>query len=134
MLHGSYVYSLWDGTQQVFDLDADSLMDKLSDDLMSQGDVVKALRDLLRNGVQDSDGKDMPGLKELMQRLKDQRREQLQKYNMDSVVDDLKDRLDAIVKAERDGIRDRLADARERSLGESMNQQLTVEELYKLLE
>lgn len=134
MLHGSYVYSLWDGTQQVFDLDADSLMDKLSDDLMSQGDLLKALRDLLRNGVQDSDGKDMPGLKELMQRLKDQRREQLQKYNMDSVVDDLKDRLDAIVKAERDGIHDRLSDARERSLAESMNQQLTAEELYKLLE
>ena len=42
MLHGSYVYSLWDGTQQVFNLDADSLMDKLSDDLMSHGDVVKA--------------------------------------------------------------------------------------------
>lgn len=134
MLHGSYVYSLWDGTQQVFDIDADSLMDKLSDELMSQGDVLKALRDLLRNGVQDRDGKEMPGLKELMQRLKDQRREQLQKYNMDSVVDDLKDRLNEIVKAERDGIRDRLADARERSLAESMNQQLTAEELYTLLE
>ena len=55
MLHGSYVYSLWDGTQQVFDIDADSLLDKLSDELMSQGDVLKALRDLLRNGIQDRD-------------------------------------------------------------------------------
>ena len=80
-MYGPYVYSLWDGTQQVFNLDADSLMDQLSDELMSQGDVLKALRDLLRNGVQDTDGNEMQGLKELMERLKDKRRDKLQQYN-----------------------------------------------------
>ena len=77
-MYGPYVYSLWDGTQQVFDLDADSLMDQLSDELMSQGDVLKALRDLLRNGAQDADGNEMQGLKELMERLKEKRRDKLQ--------------------------------------------------------
>ena len=104
IMYGPYVYSLWDGTQLVFDLDADSLMDQLSDELMSQGDVLKALRDLLRNGAQDSDGNEMQGLKELMERLKDKRRDKLQQYNMDSVIDDLKDQLEEIVKLERKGI------------------------------
>ena len=74
-MYGPYVYSLWDGTQQVFDLDADGLMDQLSDELMNQGDVLKALRDLLRNGAQDRDGNEIQGLKDLLERLKDKRRE-----------------------------------------------------------
>ena len=132
-MYGPYVYSLWDGTQQVFDLDADSLMDQLSDELMSQGDVLKALRDLLRNGAQDADGNEMQGLKELMERLKDKRRDKLQQYNMDSVIDDLKDQLEEIVKLERKGIHDRLADAKERASSELLNQQLPAEDLYKML-
>ena len=128
-MYGPYVYSLWDGTQQVFNLDADSLMDQLSDELMSQGDVLKALRDLLRNGVQDTDGNEMQGLKELMERLKDKRRDKLQQYNMDSVIDDLKDQLEKIVKLERKGIHDRLAGAKERSSSELLNQQLPAEDL-----
>ena len=132
-MYGPYVYSLWDGTQQVFNLDADSLMDQLSDELMSQGDVLKALRDLLRNGVQDTDGNEMQGLKELMERLKDKRRDKLQQYNMDSVIDDLKDQLEKIVKLERKGIHDRLAGAKERSSSELLNQQLPAEDLYNML-
>ena len=132
-MYGPYVYSLWDGTQQVFDLDADSLMDQLSDELMSQGDVLKALRDLLRNGAQDADGNEMQGLKELMERLKDKRRDKLQQYNMDSVIDDLKDQLEKIVKLERKGIHDRLAGAKERSSSELLNQQLPAEDLYNML-
>ena len=133
MMYGAYVYSLWDGTQQVFDLDADSLMEQLSDELMSQGDVLKALRDLLRNGAQDTDGNEIQGLKELMERLKDKRRDKLQQYNMDSVIDDLKDQLEEIVKLERKGIHDRLADAKERASSELFNQQLPAEDLYNML-
>ena len=129
-MYGSYVYSLWDGTQQVFNLDADSLMDQLSDELMSQGDVLKALKDLLRNGVQDTDGNQIQGLKELMERLKDKRRDKLQQYNMDSVIDDLRNQLEEIVKLEREGIHDRLVDAKERSSSELLNQQLPTEDLY----
>ena len=113
MLYRSYRYSQWDGTQRIFELDADELMDRLSDDILNQGDVMQALRDLLRQGVQDRDGQQMPGLRELMDQLKNQRRQQLQQHNMDSVVDDLKERLEDIVNTERQGIKDRLADALE---------------------
>ena len=113
MLYRAYRYSRWDGTQEIFDIDANELMDRLSDELLKQGDVMQALRELLRNGMQNREGQQMPGLRELMERLKDQRRQQLQQYNMDSVVDDLKERLDNILQTEREGIDRRLYDAQE---------------------
>ena len=113
MLYRAYRYSRWDGTQEIFDIDANELMDRLSDELLKQGDVMQALRELLRNGMQNREGQQMPGLRELMERLKDQRRQQLQQYNMDSVVDDLKERLDSILQTEREGIDRRLSDAQE---------------------
>ena len=113
MLYRAYRYSRWDGTQEIFDIDANELMDRLSDELLKQGDVMQALRELLRNGMQNREGQQMPGLRELMERLKDQRRQQLQQYNMDSVVDDLKERLDNILQTEREGINRRLSDAQE---------------------
>jgi uncharacterized protein with von Willebrand factor type A (vWA) domain len=113
MLYRSSEYSQWDGTQRIFELDADQLMDLLSEDIIKDGDVMQALRDLLRKGLQDRDGQQMPGLRELMEQLKNQRREQLQQHNMDSVVDDLKERLDEIVQTEREGIKRRMDEALE---------------------
>ena len=111
MLYQRYRYSQWDGTQQIFDIDASEVMDALSDDLLQQGDVMRALRELLRNGMPNRDGSQMPSLRRMMKQLKDRRRQQLQQSNLDSVVDDLKERLDNILRAERDGIRQRLDDA-----------------------
>ena len=111
MLYQRYRYSQWDGTQQIFDLDATAVMDALSDDLLQQGDVMRALREMLRNGMPHRDGSPSPSLRQLMEQLKDRRRQQLQQSNLDSVVDDLKERLDRILRTERDGIRQRLDDA-----------------------
>ena len=111
MLYQRYRYSQWDGTQQIFDLDASEVMDALSDDLLQQGDVMRALREMLRNGMQHRDGSQSSSLRQLMEQLKDRRRQQLQQSNLDSVVDDLKERLDRILRTERDGIRQRLDDA-----------------------
>ena len=134
MLYRTYRYSQWDGSQQIFELDADKLMDLLSEDILNQGDVMQALRDLMRRGIQDPDGRQMPGLRDLMEQLKNQRRQQLQQHNMDSVVDDLKERLEDIVRTERDGIQRRLDEALEQveaNHGEDRAQQ---EGLYSLLE
>ena len=111
MLFRTYRYSRWDGTQNIFDLDADQLMDLLSDDILNKGDLMQALRDLLRQGVQNQDGQQMPGLRELMEQLKDRRRQQMQQHNMDSVLDDLKERLQDIIDTERRGIQNRLEEA-----------------------
>ena len=113
MLYRTYRYSQWDGTQRIFEIDADELMDLLSDDVLNKGDIMQALRDLFRQGMQDRNGEQLSGLREMMEQLKDRRRQQMQQHNMDSVLDDLKERLDDIVKTERDGIQRRLDEARE---------------------
>ena len=111
MLYQRYRYSQWDGTQQIFDVDASEVMDALSDDLLQHGDLARALRDLFRNGMQNRDGAQMPNLRQLMEQLKQQRRQQLQQSNLDSVVDDLKERMDEILRTEREGIQRRLDEA-----------------------
>ena len=134
MLYRSYRYSSWDGTQEIFDFDADDVMDQLSEELLKQGDVMRALRELFRNGAQNREGQQMTGLRDLMERLKNQRRQQLQRHNMDSVVDDLKERLEEILRTERQGIDRRLEQAREQvEQGDEANRP-EQEGLYKLLE
>lgn len=114
MLYQRYRYSQWDGTQQIFDVDASEVMDALSDDLLQHGDLARALRDLFRNGMQNRDGSQMPNLRQLMEQLKQQRRQQMQQSNLDSVVDDLKERMDEILRTEREGIQRRLDEAADR--------------------
>ena len=134
MLYSTRRYSQWDGSQQIFELDADQLMDLLSEDILNHGDVMQALRDMMRKGPQNSDGQQMPGLRELMDQLKNQRRQQLQQHNMDSVVDNLKERLEDIIKTEREGIKRRLDEARaqvDADDGEDEDQQQNLLDLLK---
>ena len=134
MLFGTYRYSRWDGTQEIFDVDANDLMDQLSEELLKQGDVMRALREMFRNGVQNQEGRQMTGLRELMERLKNQRRQQLQQHNMDSVVDDLARQLEEILQTERQGIQQRLDDAREQVESTPEEDRPQQEDLLKMLE
>ena len=134
MLFRNYRYSRWDGTQNIFDLDADRLMDLLADDVLNDGDILQALRDLLRQGMQNRDGQQMPGLRQLMEQLKDRRRQQMQQHNMDSVLDDLQERLDDIINTERQGIQNRLDDARQQADSAPEPERPQQQSLYNLLE
>ena len=106
-------YSRWDGTQQVFELDEDSLIDSLSDDILAHGDINRALRNLFQRGVRGEQDERIEGLRDLMERLKQQRQQQLERYNLDSLMDDLKEALQDVVETERAGIEKRLEEARE---------------------
>ena len=134
MLYRSYKYSQWDGTQRIFDIDADELMDQLSDEMLRQGDVMRALRELFRHGFENRDGQQLTGLRDLMEQLKNRRRQQLQQYNMDSVIDDLKERLDDIIQTERTGIGQRLEQAQQQMSEASDQERSQQESLYDLLE
>ena len=52
-----YRYSEWDGSQDLFNLNADELMDELGRNLMSYGDLSSALRQMQRTGIRDSMGR-----------------------------------------------------------------------------
>jgi uncharacterized protein with von Willebrand factor type A (vWA) domain len=106
-------YSRWDGTQQIGPLSADDLMRAMSEDLMQDGDVNRAMQRLFRWGFQRPDGEDVPGLQGLMQRLRDRRQEQLERYDLQSMLSDIADRIEQIVETERQGIAKRLDEAQQ---------------------
>ena len=105
-------YSRWDGTQQVDELDADDLLKAMSDDLMADGDAWRALRKLLQRGVPGASP--MPGLRDLLEQLRRRRQQQLDRYDLGSALDGIKEKLDDVLKTEREGIERRVAEARER--------------------
>jgi uncharacterized protein with von Willebrand factor type A (vWA) domain len=97
----SYRYSMWDGTQDISAVDADDLMDAMADELTSHGDLNQALRNLMRRGMRGNMGSGFEGIRELIERLKQQSRERLERYNLASLVDELKKRLEEILQMER---------------------------------
>src|SRR5262247_3275880 len=120
-------YSRWDGTQNIGDLDADDLLEAMSDDLVADGDIRRALQRLFQRGAQMPQGK-MPGLQDLLKQLRQRRQQQLDRYDLGSALDDIRKKVDEILKTEREGIERRRADARERAergeIPESARQQL----------
>ncbi len=126
-----YRYSEWDGTQELFELDADELMKHLERYLMPYGDLTYALRALQRGGITDRQGRRLPSLEDLLDRLRQRRQQQLDKYNLGSILDDIRKRLDNIVTTERNGISRRLQEARQQA-GQCPSE-LSQEEREKLL-
>src|SRR6266545_914913 len=99
-----YRYSEWDGTQEIPPLDPDEVLESLTDDLMNFGDLQHALRNLLQRGMRNPMGQRMQGLRDLLQQLRQQRRQTLDKFNLSSVFDDIKRKLDEIVEMEKETI------------------------------
>jgi uncharacterized protein with von Willebrand factor type A (vWA) domain len=102
MLHpmpAHFRYSRWDGTQRLDDIDADHILDALSDDYMSYGDLRAALQRLYRWGEQD-----LQGLDELLKQLREKREQELSRYDLDTAVDAIRERLQDVLDTERAGI------------------------------
>ncbi|MCC6175295.1 MAG: VWA domain-containing protein [Chloroflexi bacterium] len=108
-------YSRWDGSQQIFGLDAEQVMDAMSDDLLEDGDLWKALQRLFRRGAETEQGDRMRGLQDLMDQLKNRRQENLDRYNLSSIVDDIRKRLEQVQQTERQGIDRRVDEGRQKS-------------------
>ena len=109
-----FTYSRWDGTQKGFELDADGLFEELTDDLLYHGDVNAALRRMMQEGMRDRNGDRVQGLRELMEKLRQQRQEKLDQFDLGGVYDEIANELDDIVDEERHAI-EQAADAAQRS-------------------
>ena len=109
-------YSRWDGSQQLPAFDADDVLDALSDDILAEGDVRRALQRLMQRGIKGTRGGDIPGLRKIMERLRAQRQAQLERANLDGVLEDLNRRLEEILETEREGIAERVRAAERRAL------------------
>ncbi|MCH8195335.1 MAG: VWA domain-containing protein [Chloroflexi bacterium] len=109
-----YRYSFWDGTQEPFDLHPDEVMDELADDLFNDSSVMRALQRLMQRGMTNQAGQRTKGIRDLLEQLKQRRRQEMERYDLGSVLNDIKERLQDIVDTEREGIDRRLQEARQR--------------------
>jgi uncharacterized protein with von Willebrand factor type A (vWA) domain len=116
-------YSRWDGTQTGFELDAEDVLSEITDDLLYHGDVSPALRRLLQQGFRDRAGERVAGLQELLERLRERRRELLESHDLGGAYDGIARELHEVVAADREAI-DRLVEQARRS-GDRRRQEVT---------
>jgi uncharacterized protein with von Willebrand factor type A (vWA) domain len=107
MASHSYRYSDWDGSQSVPDFSADDLLQSMSDDLLRGGDPERALRNLMRRGFELPDGRRFEGMRRLMERMREYRKDVFSRYDPDGVVDRVREQLDEILRMERGEIAER---------------------------
>ena len=115
-------YSAWDGTQNPFDIDPDQVMEELSDDLMKDSSLPKALQRLLQRGMNNRNGQRMDGYRDLMERLRRRKKQLTERYDLSSVLNDIQEKLNDIVATERKGIDKRLEAARQQAKDDPSSQ------------
>jgi uncharacterized protein with von Willebrand factor type A (vWA) domain len=108
-----FQYSKWDGTQVGFEFDADDVFAELTDDLLFHGDLNQALQRLLQRGFQDRNGERIKGMREMLERVRQRRRELLENHELGGPFEDIAERLRDIVDKERSAIDDLVDRARE---------------------
>ncbi len=118
-----YDYSRWDGSQEFLDFDADDLLGALADDILDGGSLNDALRRLLRAGMTTPDGRQLPGLRDLLERLRRRRAELLEQGDPNGQLAEVAQALEDIVGQERAAV-DQLEQEADES-GDERRQQVT---------
>lgn len=101
-------FSRWDGSQKP-QPDAGAILKALSEDLMEFGDLQQAMRYLMQRGLDTADGNYIKGLRDLLRQLKEQRRQRLERYDLGSIMEGIRQQLDEILDMERRTIDDWIA-------------------------
>ena len=89
-------YAQWDGSQQL-PLDADAIMSELTEDLIEHGDLRWAMRNLLSRGMEIPQGGYLQGMRDMLKQLRDRKREQLERFDLSSIFDGFREKLDEIL-------------------------------------
>jgi len=97
----AFRYSRWDGTQAGDELDSDDVLSELADDVLYHGDLNAALRRMLQGGFDHPDGQRVRGLREILERIRKQRQNALDRYDLGGVYDDIARELREVVNQER---------------------------------
>src|SRR5262245_31760530 len=96
----------------------------MSDDLLEEGDLWRALQRLFRQGAQNQDGQRLPGLQDLLQQLRQRRQQQLQRSNMNDTLKDIREKLQLIKQTERQGIENKVSEGRKKAQQGEIPEQL----------
>jgi uncharacterized protein with von Willebrand factor type A (vWA) domain len=101
-------YSRWDGSQNVPDFSADDVLDEIADDVLGYGDLKTALQRLLQQGMTPPEGQRTPGLRDLLEKLRQRRQDRLKQHDLGSAVEDIARKLEQVMQTEREAIERRL--------------------------
>lgn len=119
-------YSRWDGSQVGFELDADDIFSEITDDLLYHGDLNAALRRMMQSGFKDQNGERIQGIREMLEKLRRKRRDELERYDLGGVYDDIAQELRDVVDMERGSLDELAAEAREAGeAGDQRRQEIT---------
>src|SRR5919109_460514 len=105
----TYRYFEW-ATASGGQLSGDQLMDALSDYLTEDGDVSRAMQMLMQRGMSSGEQK-MQGLRDMLEQLRKRKQQQLDKYDLNSLLNDVREKLDELLQRERQTIEDQLEGA-----------------------
>jgi uncharacterized protein with von Willebrand factor type A (vWA) domain len=105
----TYRYFEWT-TASGGQLSGDQLMDALSDYLTEDGDVARAMQMLMQRGMSSGEQK-MQGLRDMLEQLRKRKQQQLDKYDLNSLLNDIREQLDQLLQQERQAIEERLQEA-----------------------
>ncbi|MFN2464339.1 MAG: hypothetical protein ABR573_10620, partial [Candidatus Dormibacteria bacterium] len=100
-------YDAWDGSQEPLPVDAETIMNRISEDVFAGSDFEFAMRRILSSGWRSPGQEPLQGIEELVEQVRRRRLDQLNKFNLEGVFDDITERLDRILSQERRGIRER---------------------------
>jgi uncharacterized protein with von Willebrand factor type A (vWA) domain len=118
-----FTYSRWDGSQVGFDLDADRILEEMTDDLLYHGDLNAALRRMLQSGFRDRNGERSQGMRDMLEKLRRKRKDALEQYDLGGVYDDIAQELRDIVDTEREALDELAREAQES--GDQRRQEVT---------
>ena len=102
-------YDAWDGSQEPLPVDAETVMNRISEDVFAGSDFEFAMRRILSSGWRTPGQQRLQGIEELVEQVRRRRLEQLNRFNLEGIFDDIAERLDHIISQERNAIRDRIA-------------------------
>jgi len=97
--------------QTGFSMDADELLAEMTDDLMYHGDVNAALRRLMREGMTDKDGNRIEGLREMMDKIRQRRKEIEESGDLGGVYAEIAEALKDIIDEERHAVENAVREA-----------------------
>ena len=120
-----FAYRQWDGTQDELVDDTDAVLSQLTDDLLANGDLHEALQRMLNRGWRQPDGRRVEGLRDLLDRIRLEREETLERGDLGGTYREIAEELSEVVNEERLGIEQLEADAA--TSGDQRRQEITDE-------
>ena len=74
-----------------------TIFGEITDDLLYHGDLNAALRRMMQSGFRDRNGERMQGMREMLEKLRRKRRDELERYDLGGVYDDIAQELRDVV-------------------------------------